>query len=299
MGEMLELDHAAPPQRGRPVPSEGLRLRDRILWTAWSLAEGGEHSLRRRYVVSRETADGPLMMRADEFDAYRQGRRSISSTRLRHLVSLHPSLVEIALWPTALLDRRPTTKRAIEAWLTRYRIAPSLVGVPRYLYPVGTLSGQENRNPVTEDDLERLYERGDAYGFFALLAAYRLYHLERRSDRQWYAGRYLIRALPGICREPCVQPHSETLIAITERLLTLLPDTSVPIAVDTKIITEQVHDPSFEPCRGLRLRARERGEIVPQPRDPIVPLRYEVCTAEGAPLLLAGIQPLRPGLPTD
>ncbi len=296
MGEMLELDQAGPPQRGRPVPSESLRLRDRILWTAWSLAEGGEQILRRRYVVSRETADGPLAMRADEFDAYRQGRRSISSTRLRHLLSLHPSLREVALWPTVLLDRRPTTKRAIEAWLARFRIAPSLVGVPRYLYPDGTFSDQENRNPVSEDDLERLYERGDAYGFFALLAAYRLYHLERRSDRQWYAGRYLIRALPGICREPCVQPHSELLIAITLDLLALLPDTSVPIAVDTKLITQQIHDPFFEPCRALRLQAREHGEIAPDPRDPIVPLRYEACASEEAPLLLAGIQPRVSGL---
>lgn len=288
MGKLLESFDADWPRRGRRPSDEGARLRDRIFWTAWTLAEGSERDLRQRYVVRTESLDEPLLMRQDEFEAYRQGRRSLSSRRLVHLLFRHPSLVELLSWPIELLSLRQAKARTIDAWLSRFQEGTNLLGDPRYVFPCNGTSDQQNMNPVLGHDLERLYERGDAYGFLAILCAYRRYHLQRSIDQQWYAGRYLIRALAGICRDPRVMPYADALIAMTRRLLCLLPDSSIPIVVDVELINFQIQDPLYEPCREIRLKSGAEGRPLPDPEDPIIPLRYEACRAEEAPLPIAG-----------
>lgn len=110
-----------------------------------------------------------------------------------------------------------------------------------------------------------------------------------RIDSQWQAARYLIKALPGFCREACVRPHAEEAVALTKALLVLLPDTSFRIEVDDKVLLEQI-DGAYEPSRQIRLAAAKECLTVEKPADPIVSYAYRRCRPEEIPLMLSATQ---------
>lgn len=227
------------------------------------------------------------MMRSDEFAAYRQGKRSLSPHRCQQLGARYPAIAEVLQWPFALLSSHRWKLKAIDAWNRRYIDDPDPIW-GRHTFPGDDLNFDLNRRPVALFDFEGLYERGDAYGFFALAGAYRMYEVQRQPDRQWHAAYDLIRALPGICRDERVRPHAEEVISLTKRLLILLPDTSFRIKVDDDLLWHQIDDPLHEPCREIRLNAGKRGLAIPEPVSPIVPYRYKRCSPHQRPLLLSG-----------
>lgn len=160
---------------------------------------------------------------------------------------------------------------------------------PRHVFPgdedaIGAL----NRRPVGYLDLERLFERGDDYGFFTILAAFRLFGFEKERDQQWHAAKYLIKAAPGLCRLSFVRPFSESLIDLIDHLLVLLPDTSFVLEIDREEMRRQIFAAMHEPCRDMRLASLAKGARIEEPPDPIVPYTYRRCQPEERPMLLAG-----------
>ena len=160
---------------------------------------------------------------------------------------------------------------------------------PRHVFPgdedaIGAL----NRRPIGYLDLERLFERGDDFGFFTILAAFRLFGLEKECDQQWYAANYLIKAAPGLCRLSFVRPFSEALIDLIDHLLVLLPDTSFVLEIDREEMRRQIFAATHEPSRDMRLAALAEGTRIEEPPDPIVPYAYRRCLPEERPMLLAG-----------
>lgn len=274
-------------RRGRPKRDPSDRLQGKIVWTAWILAEGGESSLRARYLLSRIGQEDALAMRSDEINLYRKGSRSLSRSRQALLVKAHPRLASVLGWPLRLLSPQGMTLRTLDASMRPFLVDgfPS----PLYVFP-GDEAGPRvaNRRLISYLDLERLYERGDAYGFFAIAAAYRMFHLKRLHDSQWTAARYLIKALPGLCREAYVRPHAEDAVALTKALLVLLPDTSFRIEVDEEVLWQQIAGVDHQPCRQLRLAAADEGRTLEEPADPIVPYAYRRCKPGEVPLMLSG-----------
>jgi len=290
MGELHEACQALESMQcsniGRPASDASDWLHSKILWNTWALVEGGEEELRARYVLRRDSLDGPLMMRSDEFSAYRKGLRSLSVKRRTHLALHHPQFGEVIKWPLAALSHREWDMRTIVGWSRPFTCSSGLLG-DRYSFPGDETSTEENRVPVTAYDLDRFYQRGDIYGFLMLACAYRLFHLQRLADRQWYAANYLIRALPGACRDPRVRPYADELIILAKQLLRLLPDTSFPIHVDDRVIRSQIHADVHEPSYLMRRAAERRGVHIPEPVSPVIPYRYQKCAAHQRPLLFA------------
>jgi hypothetical protein len=276
------------PGRGRPKrdPNDCDTLHAKIVWTAWTLAEGGEDSLQARYLLKRVRQDDPLALRSDEINHYRDGSRTLSRARQERLVARHPTIEPVLRWPLGLLSLRRQNLRTIEA-----SIRPFLVDqwpAPLYDFPGDDAERYEaNRGWISYLDLERLYERGDAYGFLALAAAYRGYCLTQHGSQRT-AACYLIKALPGFCRHPCVRPHAKQAIALTRELLRLLPDFSFRLEVDNNVLWHQINNVVHQPCRVLRLIAAESGQVIEEPAEPFVPYTYRRCRPGEEPLLLAG-----------
>lgn len=290
MGELHEACQALQAMQcsnlGRPASDATDRLHSRILWNTWSLVEGGEEELRARYVLRRQSLDGPLMMRSDEFSAYRQGLRSLSLRRRKHLALQHPQLEEVLKWPVAALSHRDWDMRTVVGWHSLFASSAGLFG-DRYSFPGDKTSTDENRMPVMAYDLDGLYQRGDIYGFLMLACVYRLFHLQRLADRQWYAANHMIRALPGACRDPRVRPYAHELIMLTKQLLRLLPDTSFPVRVNDSVLWSQIQDDIHEPSYLMRRAAERRGVHIPEPVSPVIPYRYQRCASHQQPLLFA------------
>lgn len=290
MGELHEACQALQAMQcsnlGRPASDASDRLHSRILWNTWSLVEGGEEELRARYVLRRQSLDGALMMRSDEFSAYRQGLRSLSLRRRKHLALQHPQLEAVLKWPFAALSHREWDMRTVVGWNRLFTSSAGLLGV-RYSFPGDTASTDENRLPVMAYGLDGLYQRGDIYGFLMLACAYRLFHLQRLADRQWYAASHMIRALSGACRDPRVRPYAHELITQTKQLLRLLPDTSFPIHVNDDVIWDQIRNDVHEPSYLMRRAAERRGVHIPEPVSPIISYRYQKCAPHQQPLLFA------------
>jgi hypothetical protein len=226
-------------------------------------------------------------MRSDELSCYRDGSRTLSRARQKRLVARHPAVGPILNWPLGLLSLKNMGLRKVEA-----SIRPFLIdGWPSPLYDFPGDDAERyaaNRQWIPHLDLERLYERGDACGFIAIAAAYRVYHLKRQLNDQRHAARYLIKALPGFCRHPCVRPHAEQAIALAKELLRLLPDFSFRLKVDNDVLWQQINNVVHQPCRVLRLIAAKSGQVIEEPAEPFVLYTYRRCRSGEEPLMLAG-----------
>jgi hypothetical protein len=136
-------------------------------------------------------------------------------------------------------------------------------------FPEDAESDEPNRRLVHSGDFERLYERGDAFGFLGLVASYRIAHLSKSVDSQWLAATYMVMALPGFCRSPNVREHWKLVTAITQDLLQLLPDCVMPIHMDIDILRDQIFALTHEPCRSLREQRKRSGMPVAPPENPV------------------------------
>lgn len=276
--------------RGRPTRSASDQLHACIVWHAWTLAEGGPDQMRARYLIRSGSEDDPLALRSDEFMAYQQGSRSLSPIRQRALVARHPELEDVLAWPLDLLDWRFKSKSAAKRWFSQYTEQNDHHFLDRYVFPEQPDSARHAAlGPVMCDYEPGLYERGDAYGFLALAWAFHMHHSRRMADSRWYAAYWMIRTLPGLCRDPRVRPFAATAIALTKDLLRLLSDTGRPLHVDDDIILHQINSAEYEPCRSIRLTEASVGRILPEPEDPVISYRYVRCRPDQAPTMLAGV----------
>lgn len=283
MGELHDLHLRLDPLRGRAKRGPSDALHAKILWSAWVHAEGGEDTIRDRYTLGRNAVESDLSIRSDEIHLYREGKRSFSPPRLKQLVRLHPSLECIANWPLRLLSPRKLSSKQLEHLINPYLLGSEYF--PGYEFPGDRESKREPlRRCTSYRDLERLFERGDTYGFFATAEAYRGYHLEHRPDSQWFTARYMIRSLPGFCRHPFVRPHAEDAVSLVKHLLKLLPDTSFRIRIDDSMLWHQIDAEIHEPSHEIRTAARTDGRVIEEPADPVIHYKYVRCRPSEAPL---------------
>jgi len=274
---------------GRRTRSAPEVLHSMIVWAAWCEIEGGEATLYAKYRSRRNGGDHDLAFRSDELGSYKAGRRSLSGERRAVLGRRYPSLRRLMEWPMKLFDVDSTDQRLAQKYL-KSSFEEAFIW-PRHVFPgdedaIGAL----NRRPVGYLDLERLFERGDDYGFFTILAAFRLFGFEKERDQQWHAAKYLIKAAPGLCRLSFVRPFSESFIDLIDHLLVLLPDTSFVLEIDREEMRRQILAATYEPCRDTRLASLAKGTRIEEPPDPIVPYTYRRCSPEERPMLMAGSQ---------
>lgn len=289
MGDLYELLEDCRPHGkgpGRPARHPSTVLHNRILWDAWCSAEGGEDALRACRVFRRGSQDGPLMMRSDEFEAYRAGTRTLSRARLSAICFQHSELADLAKWPIGVFNVHRISRDVLNRWHDQYVADPHPCW-GRYTFPLDSTSSEPKSSSVLLRHEEGLYERGDIYGFLVLACIYRIHHADRLADRQWHTARQLIRALPGACRDANVRPHAHALIALTKALLILLPDSCFPIRIDDDLLWEQIKAPVHEPCYEKRRAAARRGQILSEPAPPWVPYTYRRCRRDEEPVLLA------------
>jgi hypothetical protein len=270
-----------PPKRGRPQRSASKRLHDKIIWSAWTIAEGGDPLLRTRLLLRRGGRDDPLSMRSDAFNQYRRGERSLSRSKLECLIARHPALATVVGWPMHLFDLHPLAQSQIHASMEAFVVEEEILPFhpPYVVYRFHNDDARPfapNRFPVPYLCCQYLYERGDAYGFLAIAAAFRLHHLRGDANGLWDAGRYLVKALPGFCREPSVRPHADDAVALTENLLRLIPYSCRPLQIDQEILGQQINSMHHQPCRELRLEATKAGLQRDEPADPIISFRSVV-----------------------
>lgn len=280
MGELydsLSALEARQQRRRGPLPPDDVdRLHDHLIWGAWIRAEGGLEALRARCVLQRSSSDDPLQLRSDEFAAYAARRRFISPARRKKLAERYPDVGVVIDWPIAALSLRQRSQSVMKEWRQRY--LDHGIGLDgAYRFPGDPQYCTENRRPLWPEDCIGLYERGDAFGFLILACLFRWYHKRGNADRQWSTAQYLVKALPGMCRDSLVSPHFEDVILLTKRLLILLPDCSILTEIDEDVVRRQISAPQHEPCYKLRRASADAGHWIPEPADPIVPYTYSRC----------------------
>ncbi|WP_369943128.1 hypothetical protein [Xanthomonas medicagonis] len=269
---------------GRPAKSRIEILHARIVWEVWSILEGGENAISDRHSLNRSKRVDSLGLRQDEIVRLREGKLTLSASRREQLKMIHPGLAPVMAWPMGLLS--PTT---IQTRRLEELIAPFLTkgpAFPTYAFPDDPLSDRpRSKGLISYQDSERLYERGDPMGFFALVETYRARALERDTDAQWFAALYMISALPGLCRHPAVKPHAAAVIHQTKYLLRFLPDACWPIRLNENVIYQQIASPVYEPSRVERINRAKRGDPVPEPDAPYIHYRLVRCHSRQSPII--------------
>ena len=244
----------APPvrRRGRPPKSGVGILADRVRWTAAVLAAGSNGEVVR---YSRELRPIGLELRRIQarISDYELGLRGMSATWWQRLVHRFPSLKMVARYPFGLLELSPPTSRYLQGlqrlyvtkgeYLDRYR-APRVRSSDSavHLFLSQSARGKCHYNQ------QELCWRGDAFGFFALLAIYRMHAKSGEVEQQMITAFHLVNALPGLCREPVMYPHRLCIISSVGKLLSAtLPFGVVPFGVDVSVLLQQIEATSFSP----------------------------------------------------
>lgn len=272
------------PRVGRPRRDAVIELHGKMIWTAWTYMEGSECALIDRHGIRGGHQTDGLGLRADELSALRSGRHSLSESRCKQLIAYHPDLLPVLSWPMALLSEGVILGDALSKIMAPFLRDGSFFKT--YQFPGDSEATRlALRATVSRHDRERLYERGDPFGFFALVETFRTKGLERDTDAQWFAARYMIKALPGLCRHPAAKPYSMDIIARTKFLLRMLPDTCWPIRINEEIIYRQIGSDSHEPSRLTRLEEKTLGNDIEAPEEPFFHHRLASCDEASEPIL--------------
>lgn len=206
-----ELAWQGPNRRGRPPKSKVDLFRERVL----------------RTVIAQLPNEAP-QCRFDRSAVLRGG--ALTRAREARIAEHFPIFAEAARWPLQLLETREARRSRLMQLIETYECEPSyLLGHRRVELPLA-VDGQviffPERNP------ESLLSRGDLYGYLALLTQFRLSGLNGDLPTQWTTARHLARSVSGACRHPAVVRDARTLIALTMRVLRLLPHPCVPVMID-------------------------------------------------------------------
>jgi len=177
-------------------------------------------------------------------------------------------LYSLPLWE--LLEDRPIAQSIIEKRIAPYWVPmpPSDIGFwkfpknnfARSSYPY-TVFGRDNNID--------LFERGDIYGFTALVAITREGEAVRDADQHWFLCAEVYRAIPAIVKEPWLKEHlpllRECLLSVQLRLMTTL----MLFTVDWAIIEKQILDLNYETIRHRRPRDPKTHRFIDL-EDPII-----------------------------
>lgn len=168
-----------------------------------------------------------------------------------------------------LLRNRPLSAESIEKIMAPFRT--DATGEDVWVFPNDDTHRVDGRfkSHFDREDTRAFVERGDMYGFLAIVAAVRMEEADGdgRDYRRFCADMY--RAIPAILKIPWVAPARALLEQCVDAIRFRYAYSATTLSVDWNVIERQAADAAFEPNRELRKRDPETGRFV-ELEDPVV-----------------------------
>lgn len=162
------------------------------------------------------------------------------------------ALFDLPLWK--LLKNRPMGIKEIDRLMAPFRTDPNCWWQYWSFPNDEELRVQYRSGGVTvRADLDGLFQRGDVYGFTAIVAAVRTYEVQG-NELHGEACAAMYRALPALYKLPWFASQRESLEACLNALRVRVWSSALKFDVDWDVINRQAADPEFQPKRELRKR---------------------------------------------
>lgn len=162
------------------------------------------------------------------------------------------ALYDLPLWK--LLENRPMGIKEIDRLMAPFRTDPNCWW-QYWSFPNDEELGRQFRfgGVTVRADLDGLFQRGDIYGFTAIVAAVRTYEVQDH-ERHGEACAAMYRALPALYKLPWFASQREALEACLNAIRVRVWSSALKFDVDWDVINRQTADPEFQPKRELRKR---------------------------------------------
>ena len=162
------------------------------------------------------------------------------------------ALYDLPLWK--LLQNRPMGIKEINRLMAPFRTDPNCVW-QYWSFPNDEELAREFRygGVTARADLDGLFQRGDIYGFTAIVAAVRTYEVQG-DGLHGEACAAMYRALPALYKLPWFASQREALEACLSALRVRVWSSALKFDIDWDVINRQTADPEFQPKRELRKR---------------------------------------------
>ncbi len=160
------------------------------------------------------------------------------------------ALYDLPLW--ALLENRPMGLKEIDRLTAPFRVASKWLF---WSFPNDDelIATHRYGGVMVRDDVDGLFQRGDVYGFTAIVAAVRASESEGDPDHS-LACAFMYRALPSIYKLPWIVSQRKQLESCLKALRGRVWMSYMNFDIDWDVIDRQTADPLFEPKRELRKR---------------------------------------------
>ncbi len=162
------------------------------------------------------------------------------------------ALYDLPLW--TLLANRPMGLKEIDRLMGPFR-APAKYWWFFWSFPNDDelIEARRYGGVMIRDDVDGLFQRGDIYGFSAIVAAVRASETEGDPDHS-QACAFMYRALPSIYKLPWIVSQRKLLESCLKALRGRVWMSYMNFDIDWDVINRQAADPNFEPKRELRKR---------------------------------------------
>ncbi len=190
-----------------------------------------------------------------------------SALRIEEVAPGGLELYDLPLW--RLLENEPIGLKEIDRLMAPFR-TPARYWWSHYSFPNDEELQRTHRygGVTVADDIDGLFQRGDIYGFTAIVAAVR--RSEVRGDpTHGEACAFMYRALPSLYKLPWFSSQRVLLEACVNALRARVWMSLMKFDVDWDVINRQATDSGFEPKRELRRRDPFMGRFIPL-EDPIM-----------------------------
>lgn len=175
-----------------------------------------------------------------------------SALKLEKIAPGGIALFDLPLWK--LLENRPLGIKEIDRLMSPFRYDPKCWW-QYWSFPNDFEPGRELRSGglMIRHDLDGLFQRGDIYGFTAIVAAVRT--CEAQGDAlHGEACAAMYRALPALYKAPWFAGQRELLESCLHQIRSRVWSSLIKFDIDWDVINRQVEDPEYEPKRELRKR---------------------------------------------
>ena len=235
-------DHRKPPKYG---PHDHLRTSCCLQFAIH--AYGSETALSKKFYGEKD-ASGLV-------NKWLHGAHVLTRNSAENLEECAPgvlALYDLPLW--ALLENRPMGLKEIDRLIAPFRAAPEFWWL-FWTFPNDDELRETHRygGVMIRDDVDGLFQRGDLYGFTAIVAAVRASETEGDPDHS-LACAFMYRALPSIYKLPWIVSQRKQLESCLMALRGRVWMSYMNFDVDWDVIDRQAADPNFEPKRELRKR---------------------------------------------
>lgn len=122
---------------------------------------------------------------------------------------------------------------------------------------------------ATLNNTQALFERGDIYGFMAIVSLVRLMEINSCESQHPFHVAFMYRALPSIAKMPDFNKYWEDLLHCIEAIHYRVVTSRFTVLADKETLLEQINDPNFEPIRHLRPRDAKTLRFI-DIKDPVI-----------------------------